>query len=531
MSVNIIQLFVCSVLFLVAFYAAAQGKLRFSLICASFGFLALIAYYFSWIMDDSYISLRYAANLAHGYGLTFNPGQSPVEGFSNPLWTFIIAIPEFFGIRGLYPVKVISGVFALINIPAIYYTAKCLYDDNETACLAVLLTVTFAPFAVWAGAGLETPLFSLLVLLAFYFYLSKKFWVTSIILGLIALTRPEGLVFLPIVAITVTIFEPNKVKNAIATILPATLIIGGYLFFRLLYFGDILPNTYYAKMGGGWEQALAGVVYLVHFTAFSALLLWAVFGIISLHKVISNQGKILLVSMILVYCGFIVSAGFDLPAFRFFANIWPLVALMSAGGFLWLADKLGARWRWVLWILVIVWSTIGAYWLQERNMTGVFTEGVGIRESGAGERDSALAIGLYLKENADPGDKLALIDAGLMPYYSELEVLDVWGLCSEEIADIKYAASRGDISRPEGDKAIRDLFFDYDPDYIALDVVNQTYDEALRLAKAGDYTSLNSHPQFRSINRDKRFGARYGFIEAYPALPVYSILLFERKDN
>ena len=43
------------------------------------------------LFDDAMISMRYAANLAHGHGLTWNPGER-VEGFTNPLWTLVMAL-------------------------------------------------------------------------------------------------------------------------------------------------------------------------------------------------------------------------------------------------------------------------------------------------------------------------------------------------------------------------------------------------------------------------------------------------------
>jgi hypothetical protein len=42
------------------------------------------------LSDDAYISFRYAANLASSSGLVFNVGHR-VEGFSNPLWTLLLA--------------------------------------------------------------------------------------------------------------------------------------------------------------------------------------------------------------------------------------------------------------------------------------------------------------------------------------------------------------------------------------------------------------------------------------------------------
>jgi len=37
-------------------------------------------------VDDAYITYRYSANLAHGFGPVWNPGRTPVEGFTNFAW-------------------------------------------------------------------------------------------------------------------------------------------------------------------------------------------------------------------------------------------------------------------------------------------------------------------------------------------------------------------------------------------------------------------------------------------------------------
>ena len=39
---------------------------------------------FCYSSDDPFITLRYAANLVHGLGPVYNPGQH-VEGFTSPL--------------------------------------------------------------------------------------------------------------------------------------------------------------------------------------------------------------------------------------------------------------------------------------------------------------------------------------------------------------------------------------------------------------------------------------------------------------
>ncbi len=45
----------------------------------------------AWQIDDAGISFAYARNLALGHGLVAQPGVIPVEGYSNPLWVFLLA--------------------------------------------------------------------------------------------------------------------------------------------------------------------------------------------------------------------------------------------------------------------------------------------------------------------------------------------------------------------------------------------------------------------------------------------------------
>ena len=43
------------------------------------------AWHDRWTCDDAFVSFRYAENLINGYGLVFNPGEPPVEGYTNIL--------------------------------------------------------------------------------------------------------------------------------------------------------------------------------------------------------------------------------------------------------------------------------------------------------------------------------------------------------------------------------------------------------------------------------------------------------------
>src|SRR5688572_25266220 len=49
------------------------------------------AWAYRFLTDDAFISFRYARNLARGAGLVFNPGEAPVEGYTNFLWVLLLA--------------------------------------------------------------------------------------------------------------------------------------------------------------------------------------------------------------------------------------------------------------------------------------------------------------------------------------------------------------------------------------------------------------------------------------------------------
>jgi hypothetical protein len=62
--------------------------------------LALVvhALHYGFVTDDAYISFVYARNLAEHGELAFNPGLPPVEGYTNFLWTVLLALVHRVGL-------------------------------------------------------------------------------------------------------------------------------------------------------------------------------------------------------------------------------------------------------------------------------------------------------------------------------------------------------------------------------------------------------------------------------------------------
>ena len=118
--------------------------------------------YFS-LFDDAMISMVYARNFVEGYGLNWARWGDPVEGFTCPLWTFLMipvnALPLPLRLRSV----VVQGL-SLSLLCANLFVVRRLVQDHFTAeharswLPAVVLTATYFPLNHWSLMGMETAL-------------------------------------------------------------------------------------------------------------------------------------------------------------------------------------------------------------------------------------------------------------------------------------------------------------------------------------------------------------------------------------
>ena len=76
------------------------------------------------ILDDAFISFRYAENLVNGHGLVFNPGER-VEGYTNFLWVIFSTIPIALG---LDPFSFARNLGLLSFVLIVFTLVKCVLD-------------------------------------------------------------------------------------------------------------------------------------------------------------------------------------------------------------------------------------------------------------------------------------------------------------------------------------------------------------------------------------------------------------------
>ncbi len=212
------------------------------------------------LFDDAMISMRYAKNLANGYGLVWNPAGERVEGYTNPLWTLYMAIFHLFPIAqskiSIF-IQISGALFLIVNLFFVKKIADLISDGSTVvSLLAVFLTAFYLPLNNWSLQGMEVSVLTLIISISIWKTLQCiklngfSIWL-YILLGVGTLIRIDMAVpFLAILIFMLMADPKNRSKNLVWGLLVFIFFILIQTVFRIWYFGDILPNTYYLKMTG-----------------------------------------------------------------------------------------------------------------------------------------------------------------------------------------------------------------------------------------------------------------------------------------
>ena len=379
----------------------------------------------AFVTDDSWISVRYAENLANGHGFVFNPGGPRVEGFSNPLLVgvealaVVVGIPAMDAARGL---GVLSGVACLVVVSL---RGRHVVGRAGAAAATVLLACS-APIALWAVGGLETLPMALLVTVAAVELARPdggRVWPAALAMALLPWLRPEGLAA---AAVLVALSEgPGLLRRATrAASLRRLLVLGGVPVasqvlleaFRLAVYGHLLPNSVIYKAGHGEPFEVAG-----KFLAQGVVVLpLAVAGL----ALCAGRQRLLVVPPVVYLLGSIGMADSVNGFSRFFLPIWPQVTLLAGLGVAGALARAGERRRWTA--VAVVVAAAGAALLTVP--PGDLRTAKAFAQDYQDCRTSARTdLAAWLRTTPE-GTRYAISDAGLVPARGGRTVYDSFTL-------------------------------------------------------------------------------------------------------
>ncbi len=514
-----------------------QTALRILYLLAAVYFVAMMLIFPRWTVDDAYITYRYAENFAWHSQLTWNLGEDPVEGYTGIALPVILA---FFIKMGFEP----SQISQLIGILGLLGTGMFLYLLMDRLAVtglprALVIFIFFSSPFLYKNAfsGLESLLFSLFISASLYnFDISLKAeksyrpdYSLMILLVLTGLTRPEGVVLAGLIigALGYIRYQVSfhklwsfVVKAGIFYFIPALI----YFLWRWHYYGQFLPNTYYAKLYNGLI-ALRTLKDLINFYRDCLLLptlgVILLFGtgycrnFISIKEYIKNliaekSAMIYAVAVIFTLISFLKYLKTELMmnfSHRFFVPFYPILLILF-GSLLMIGIK---NWqqsvnlsqkrilRPLILILIIVFMISNYFQLKnEINTTVAYRQLLA---------EVHIPAGIFLKETIPPEEWLSVyIDAGAIPYYAGLKTIDFGKLNDETLAT-------GNFSQSE----LADYFFSKNP--------------GAAVFTSSVWDSLDNSRRAYDIIRDKRF-TNYKLVKKYQSKAVknYYEFIYLRND-
>ncbi len=401
-------------------------------------------------VDDAYISIRYADNLARGEGLVYNPGER-VEGFSNPVWTLALVLPAAMGLDALMAAKILGlACTGLAAGTAVLLAAELARPRTPGAALATALGAAMLaishPATWWATGGLETPSVGAALLLSLYLMTleardpGRRPW-SALVAGLAATSRPETPLLVGALALgrAVLAWPGRDLRGllrwcALAAILPL-----GWLAFRLGYYPDPLPNTFYRKsIQAPLTRALAYVLPWVKLEA--PFLLAGTLGLLALLRARAAQGLALL-GLVLGQLVFLLwSRGDWMPSHRFLVPMLPALAVGVGAS----AGLLAARSRLAIVLVAALLCVQAERSVPVREVGSSRSLEAGARVSmrakehwapwtlGAPFGGAMQAMTVWLLERVPPDATLAYTEIGLPGYAGGWRILDLDGLVTRE---------------------------------------------------------------------------------------------------
>ena len=194
--------------------------------------------------DDAFITYRYAENIFDGNGPVYNQGER-VFGSSTPLYLAWVTAIRFSASEISLP-ELIVRLNAIWLITAGLLSYLLVRRLSSSRLLAALVAVTImlhrSMLAVSTG-GMESFLFVSLLLACWLALISERALLAGLLAGLATLTRPEGVVLIPLVVLALWHRRDRLVKAGIACSLVGLI----WVVFATTYYGSPIPNSVIAK--------------------------------------------------------------------------------------------------------------------------------------------------------------------------------------------------------------------------------------------------------------------------------------------
>ncbi len=409
----------------------------------------------SWAYDDPFITFRYAANLRHGLGFVYNPGEA-VLSTTTPLYTLLLAF-----LSVLWPWSDLPGLSIGMGAASLGLGSVALFLLGRAwrtpwAGLTAAVLYPFSPLLL-GTLGAETCFYVMLILWAFALYAREQYVGAAIAAALATLTRADGVLVGMVLALAFVVDHRRLPWRPLGVF--AGLVLPWFVF-AWWYFGAPFPVTLAAKQHQARmaisDSFVEGFGRMVRTYARNRAY-WP-YGVLLLlgsgYAVARARAWLWFLAWgVLYFSGYAL-----LGVSRYFWYYAPFVPVFLAGVGLgvealgvWLSrlqrKRLLQAGVWALIGILVVPQLLGTWRLHQRP-----------DPRGRIYRD----VGLWLSQHTPPQARVGTLEVGIIGYYARRYMVDFAGLIQPEVAQ------QMDVDTTYADTA-RWAIETYRPDYLVLD--------------------------------------------------------------
>lgn len=439
--------------------------------------------YYHWDFDDSYIVYRYVDNIVSGSGWSFNDGEVH-NASTSVLHTVLVALVASIT-RDTPMAAHVIGAFSLFGTGL--FLSLIFIDRFGIVLSSVVGGVAIYVLATSSTWGLETKLFVFLVT-AFVYFESRN-WDSWILLGLVVLTRPDGIALVTI-KIAAEFWKTRSFP--VFGIAKVLVVLAPWAVYSFVRFDQLFPDTLGQKIwqghSGFWGS---GYIYAAGFVAhLKGLGLPAIVGAV---PAAIAAIYILLTRHPLAYVLGLAAlqqfsyAVLNVPPYHWYFVLFDFVFFVFAvfGFGLILADS----------------KMITALSRQPLARAGEYAIAVGVviaalyysvvdfsKEKLDWRTEAYRQVGAFINERAAPGP-IAALEVGVIGFYVDRKVIDLVGLTSTEGEFLTGARN--------------DKFFDLAPAAIVLHIPTPPMEDAIfsdeRFYQRYELANLQSYENYGQV--------------------------------
>jgi hypothetical protein len=404
--------------------------------------------------EDAAILFQFSENFAQTGAITYNLNGLPAEGATDFLWMIILGIMNFIGFD-TYLASTILSMFALVATAYLLY--KMINTSNRYyfyLFIALLISLPMTPAAI---QGFSPLFFGFFITLSAYFLIINKPKYLFLATLLLTLVRPDGIVFTIPLMVSYFILNKDTIRHDLVLLLKYFILPGLiYFIWRWTYFGEFLPLPFYVKSNFTrhlWifnEGSLVTNYYIIKF--FIPLIISSIILLIK-NKFPKYTFSLIIALVVVPYLFYSSMMLSQNVSYRFqYSFILGLIILFSFS----LRDNKNIMY-FIIALLAIGYQIVTIYPKTKEEYFSL--------KNIPNQNIIYIAKGL---NSITTDAKMAITEAGRLPYYSKWKAIDTWGLNTPQFAKV--------LIQPEDIKK-------FNPDLVVIHASRENYDFLIKKKK------------------------------------------------